>query len=160
MSCVLSYIMKYLYLMASHSVQYLQPNVLYVTITYNRICQPTGWHSRKLCIASNSIKHREAMCIFDKIHISLWYWTMKSKTKSKHSCFGHSQTTTRIMYHITTWHGLCVTLKNDCTSWHHIGWSVQERCNSIANAQELHLSCTNPSISWGIFTGKCVVWDD
>ena len=28
---------------------------------------------------------------------------------------------------------------------------VQERCNSIANALELHLSCTNPS-TYGIFS--------
>ena len=27
-----------------------------------------------------------------------------------------------------------------------IDGSVQERCNSIANALELHFSCTNPSI--------------
>ena len=31
-----------------------------------------------------------------------------------------------------------------------IDGSVQERCNSIANALELHLSCTNPSICVGI----------
>ena len=29
---------------------------------------------------------------------------------------------------------------------HHSDGSVQERCNSIANALELHLSCTDPSI--------------
>ena len=28
--------------------------------------------------------------------------------------------------------------------WHHIDGLVQERCNSTANALELHLSCTNP----------------
>ena len=97
------------------------------------------------------------MCTFDKINISLLCWTMKSEIKSKHSCFVDFQTTIRIMYHTATWH---VTLKNDCTSWCHINGSVWERCNSIANAMELHLSCTNPSISCGIFTGKCVVWDD
>ena len=33
---------------------------------------------------------------------------------------------------------------------------VQERCNSIAVALELHLSCTNPSISqcWENFNGR------
>ena len=31
----------------------------------------------------------------------------------------------------------------------YIGWLVQERRNSIANAQELRLSCTNPSI-WNV----------
>ena len=36
--------------------------------------------------------------------------------------------------------------KND--SWLHIDGLVQEKCNSIANALELHLSCTNPSISY------------
>ena len=30
--------------------------------------------------------------------------------------------------------------------WQHFDGSVQERRNSIANALELHLSCTNPSI--------------
>ena len=30
----------------------------------------------------------------------------------------------------------------------HTNALVQERCNSIANALELHLSCTNPSIQW------------
>ena len=29
--------------------------------------------------------------------------------------------------------------------WDHIDGLMQERCNSIANALELHLSCTNPS---------------
>ena len=29
---------------------------------------------------------------------------------------------------------------------------VQERCNSIANALELQLSCTNPLINW------CIIW--
>ena len=28
----------------------------------------------------------------------------------------------------------------------HLDGLIQERCNSIANALELHLSCTNPSI--------------
>ena len=32
----------------------------------------------------------------------------------------------------------------------HIDGLVQERCNSIANALELHLSCTNPLIYGGI----------
>ena len=31
---------------------------------------------------------------------------------------------------------------------HHIDGLVQERRNSIANALELRLSCTNPSICW------------
>ena len=31
-------------------------------------------------------------------------------------------------------------------AYHHIGGLVQERRNSIANALELRLSCTNPSI--------------
>ena len=31
--------------------------------------------------------------------------------------------------------------------WGNIDGLVQERCNSIANTLELHLSCTNPSIS-------------
>ena len=30
---------------------------------------------------------------------------------------------------------------------------MQERCNSIANALELHLSCTNPSISLSHYNG-------
>ena len=30
--------------------------------------------------------------------------------------------------------------------WSHVDGLVQERCNSIANALELHLSCTNPSL--------------
>ena len=40
--------------------------------------------------------------------------------------------------------------------WYQIDGLVQERCNSIANALELHLSCNNPS--------KCkyrmYVWSD
>ena len=32
------------------------------------------------------------------------------------------------------------------TETEHIGGLMQERCNSIANTLELHLSCTNPSI--------------
>ena len=39
----------------------------------------------------------------------------------------------------------CLQLATENVSWH-IGGLVQERCNSIANALELHLSCTNPSI--------------
>ena len=35
----------------------------------------------------------------------------------------------------------------------HVDGSMQERCNSIANALELHLSCTNPSV-WGLNDGK------
>ena len=40
---------------------------------------------------------------------------------------------------------------------YHIDWLVQERCNSIANALELHLSCTNPSIWFHSVTGT---WTD
>ena len=46
----------------------------------------------------------------------------------------------------------------------HIDGLVQERCNSIANALEVRLSCTNPSIwlpylalmgkLWSVFHGK------
>ena len=36
----------------------------------------------------------------------------------------------------------------------HINGLVQERCNSIANALELHLSCTNPSICSHIWAAK------
>ena len=32
-------------------------------------------------------------------------------------------------------------------SQHYLNWLMQERLNSIANALELRLSCTNPSIS-------------
>ena len=35
------------------------------------------------------------------------------------------------------------------SAWRHIDGLVQERHNSIANALELRLSCTNPSISLG-----------
>ena len=35
---------------------------------------------------------------------------------------------------------------------------VQERCNSIANALELRLSCTNPSIQYSIRNDKMWTW--
>ena len=38
---------------------------------------------------------------------------------------------------------------------HHINGLVQERRNSIANTLELHLSCTNPSISWELMFWWC-----
>ena len=38
---------------------------------------------------------------------------------------------------------------------HNIAGLVQERCNSIANALELHLSCTNPS-KWCVPYPTCV----
>ena len=41
-------------------------------------------------------------------------------------------------------------MKKQC---HHIDGLVQERCNSIANALELHLSFTNPSM-WHRFAIK------
>ena len=40
---------------------------------------------------------------------------------------------------------ICSLSVSECN--HHINGLVEERCNSIANALELHLSCTNPSIS-------------
>ena len=36
----------------------------------------------------------------------------------------------------------------------HIDGFVQERCNSIANALELRLSCTNPSLCWCPYSGR------
>ena len=49
-----------------------------------------------------------------------------------------------------------VMLENLISKWHnhHIDGLVQERRNSIANALELHFSCTNPSISPKVFVIK------
>ena len=43
-------------------------------------------------------------------------------------------------------HGLHKMTTSSAASKEHVDGLVQERCNSIAKALELHLSCTNPSI--------------
>ena len=68
----------------------------------------------------------------------------------------------------------CNIILRGCGYWYgntlkiiyiHIDGLVQERRNSIANARELRLSCTNPSICWNVFfppTGpfriQCHTW--
>ena len=52
--------------------------------------------------------------------------------------------------HYFSWH---LSVRNgfpNCETWHLDGL-VQERCNSIANTLELHLSCTNSSIWYSMW---------
>ena len=44
------------------------------------------------------------------------------------------------------WSQTVTRYKVDRAPWSHVDGLVQERCNSIANALELRISCTNPSI--------------
>ena len=46
---------------------------------------------------------------------------------------------------------ICYVKQWICSHWMPIDGLVQERCNSIANALELHLSCTNPWI-WTLYS--------
>ena len=59
---------------------------------------------------------------------------------------------------LKTWQ-ICFVPRNECIfpvlSCYHIGGLVQEKRNSIANALELRLFCTNPSI---IYTGTLTCW--
>ena len=52
---------------------------------------------------------------------------------------------------------LATFFRQEDTTDAYINRSVQERCNSIANALELRISCTNHLICW-IDTIKCIWW--
>ena len=76
-------------------------------------------------------------------------------------CLSQSEAISQCTYHLTTpllmhwsYHSL--------TQNHHIYcWVVQERHNSIANALELRLSCTNPTICIWVKSRNCdclVTW--